>query len=399
MKRFLTFLLWYALAVLAIAIVAWCVCYGMSSVALSRAAQQQWPSGLGTLTSLPSRHPTVPSNAAAQRLLVLARPLAIDFRSPAPKGKRDPVHAAISNFVTAAHTTPHGAIDAAPAPVTAYLTRHAADIDAVRDHLMNGEIVWATDLSKGFDAPLPNLLAYMQLTRVLVARALVRAREGDAAAWRDLEAAWRLDRSLLVRPELITQMIALAIARIVNGAAWRLPLPAPAWLRELSAVDHPRLFAAGLQHDTWLFQEHGQKSGGLQLGGPVGSPYVRVGIAGLSNIYRETAGRALVPSCWFDGKAFFDAEMAGIPKWNAMARIAYPRISWDRAHRYKAEREAVANALRLRAGAAIEPSRCSDARWIVENTAEGGVRLSLHPDIPGSDEKENVLPLSIVIKP
>jgi hypothetical protein len=42
---------------------------------------------------------------------------------------------------------------------------------------------------------------------------------------------------------------------------------------------------------------------------------------------------------------------------------------WRRAFRYRAEREATANALRARAGKAIETgSRCSDGQWSFDGT-------------------------------
>jgi hypothetical protein len=44
-------------------------------------------------------------------------------------------------------------------------------------------------------------------------------------------------------------------------------------------------------------------------------------------------------------------------------------IGWKRAFRYRAEREATANALRARAGQRIEESsRCSDGRWSFDET-------------------------------
>ena len=396
MKRFLTILVLCASVLAAICLVTWIVLYVSSSVALSRSSAREWPSGLGTVDAFPARHPTVPSNAAATRLLELAEPLAIDFRRPAPKRPAHPVHAAMRELVTREHVRPEVAIGEAPPMVGAFLDERAAQLDAVRDHLLASDIVWATDLTKGFDEPVPNLLAHMQLGRMLAARALLRARNGDAESWRDLEAASRLSQSIQRRPELITQLIALAIARIVNGVAWKLPLPAPQWLDELSAVDHGRLLGRALQHEAWMFREHGEGKAGLTLGGPVGSPYIRLCLAGLIDAYRDTVEQtAPLTVCAFDGKRFFEERMAAIPRWNVVARVAFPTMesSWSRALRYRAEREATKNALRLRAGQPLLPSRCSDAQWVLR-----GNRLSLSREIPGGP-KENVMPLSLVVKP
>lgn len=356
------------------------------------AGRQPWPASLGTLEQLPAHFPKREPSAEALRLAELARPLGIDFKMR--KSKPDATRDAIAAFVHTEHVRNVPAIGGPPALVAAYVAKHEAAIDAVRDHILRSrEIAWTIDLDKKFDAPLPNLLAHLNVVRVLVARALIRARSGDAAAWEDLRAAFLLERSLQPRPELISQLIALSLARSVNAAAWKLPLPAPGWLAELHADDHRRLLLRGLQYETWGAWRHGPD----ELNGPVGSisrPYARVSMGNLALHQREAAFEIMkLTVCRFDGNQFFQRRRKAIPDWNIPARIAVPNIgsSWSRALRYEAEREATANALRARAGEpVIAQSRCSDGSWRFDNG-----RLSFTGEIPPVGKHEMPLALSL----
>jgi hypothetical protein len=67
---------------------------------------------------------------------------------------------------------------------------------------------------------------------------------------------------------------------------------------------------------------------------------------------------------------------------------------WRRAFRYRAEREATANALRVREGKSIETaSRCSDGRWTFDGTTLRFSReiATAAPDTP--------MPLVLRVKP
>jgi hypothetical protein len=67
---------------------------------------------------------------------------------------------------------------------------------------------------------------------------------------------------------------------------------------------------------------------------------------------------------------------------------------WRRAFRYRAEREATANALRVRAGKSIDTgSRCSDGGWIFDGTT---LRFSREIATAAPD---NPMPLVLHIKP
>src|SRR5207248_1221018 len=123
---------------------------------------------------------------AAVALTRLVAPLGVDFASPRlhrASKEFDAIKKPLSDYLEAQLARPSNAIDDAPPVLAAYLAEHRAQLDAVRAHLLAGTaIAWKAQLSKGFDAPLPNLLGHMELTRLFVADALLQARANDAAA-------------------------------------------------------------------------------------------------------------------------------------------------------------------------------------------------------------------------
>jgi hypothetical protein len=70
------------------------------------------------------------------------------------------------------------------------------------------------------------------------------------------------------------------------------------------------------------------------------------------------------------------------------------RFVWRRAFRYRAEREATANAMRIREGKPIETvSRCSDGAWSFDGTT-----LRFSREIPTA-APDRPMPLAFRVKP
>lgn len=357
----------------------------------ARAGHTPWPADLGRLEDLPSQFPKREPSASALRLAQLARPLGVDF---AQKKTKADAGEGVANFVNGEQVRDVLVIGEPPAAVAEYIATHARAIDTVRDHLIrSNDIAWTVDLDKKFEAPLPNLLAHQHVVRLLVARALIRARTGDAGAWEDLHAASMLDRSLQRRPELLSQLISLHFARMINAAAWKLPLPAPGWLSELHAIDRRRLMLRGLQYDTWLLWRHGPE----EVGGAwkfLTRPYLRVSVGNMAVHQRATAIElANVKACGFEGDEYFERRLKELSRWNIVGRIAVPNIGtvWSRVLRHEVEREATANALRARTGEPVSAeSRCSDGSWRYDDG-----RISFTRAIPGIGKTDMPLALSL----
>jgi hypothetical protein len=361
---------------------------------MQRVGTVDWPAGLGTLASVEARTRPQKTSDGARRLVALAAPLGISFKTSADTP--EPVRKAIGEYVKAEQERSESTIGEPPAEVLSYLTTHEAAIDALREHLLHGDpIAWEIDVSKGMDAPIPNLLGHMQVARLLTTRALLRARKHDVRAGDDLHAAWRLTQTLQARPELISQLIALAMSRMVNASAWKLPESDTAWLDEMRNVDHRRLLLGGYQYDTWLMWRHGEEStqGAIWT---IARPHLRWSVADMTDHQRRIAAEvAATTACAFDGEAFSRHVTESIPRWNTFAKIATPDIGsvWQRAFRASAEREATMNAVRIAKDQPIvAKSVCSDGAWRFEND-----RLTFSLDLPKSNVNETVMPLSLAI--
>jgi hypothetical protein len=209
----------------------------------------------------------------------------------------------------------------------------------------------------------------MTMARVLVASALGKARANDPAAWDDLHAVWKLARTLDGHPQMMAQTAALSMARMVNAVAWKMPLPAPAWLGELQTRDKVRTLLDSFQHQTALYWED---------------------------------DAPIFPTKWLAASIDHDRQIAeelfDLTRCDVTIRMNQLGTDlssvWRRAFRYRAEREATANALRVREGKSIETgSRCSDGGWTFDGTTLRFSReiATAAPDTP--------MPLVLRVKP
>jgi hypothetical protein len=290
--------------------------------AVATSAARPWPGGLGTLDSVTDRFPPHPANDAALRLAVLAEAL--------------PKEDGVLDFVSREVARGELAIGEPPT---------LPDVAASRELLLGEPIVWERRVAfDDVDVGARRVLQ-MRLARALVAAALTKAREGDPAAWEDLRAAWVLARSLDGHPQTMAQTAALTIARMINAVAWKMPLPAPPWLGELTERDAvPPLLEAFQYQAASYWQDTGQ----------------------------------MFPTSWLATSIEHDRSIAEELVDSSAACEVTPRMNqlgtdlssvWRRAFRYRAEREATANALRIREGKLIATeSACSGDTWTSDGT-------------------------------
>ena len=137
---------------------------------------------------------------------------------------------------------------------------------------------------------------------------------------------------------------ALSMARMINAAAWKMPLPAPAWLGELQTRDTVLPLLESFQHQTASYWKSSSQ---------------------------------IFPTKWLASSMEHDRliaeELFNLTRCNVNARMNELGTDlsslWRRAFRYRAEREATANALRVREGKQIDTaSRCSDGGWTFDGT-------------------------------
>jgi len=142
----------------------------------------------------------------------------------------------------------------------------------------------------------------------------------------------------------MAQTAAFTTARMINAVAWKMPLPAPAWLSELQARDNVRPLLESFQYSAASYWQNGAQ---------------------------------MFPTKWLATSVEHDrliaAELFNLTRCDVNARANELGVELSsvcrRAFRYRAEREATANALRVREGKSIETgSRCSDGGWMFDGT-------------------------------
>ena len=314
--------------------------------AVTTSASQPWPGEMGTLNAVGERWPPQKANDASVKLATLAKAL--------------PKNEGLDDFVIREIARGELTIGEPPA---------LPELSAVRDLLLREAVVWERYDEIGDPNAISARTLHMTMARMLVASALTKARANDPTAWDELHAVWKLARSLDGHPQMMTQTAALAMDRMVNAVAWKMPLPAPAWLGELQARDNVRRLLESFQFQA--------------------SSYVN-------------DGARIFPTKWLADSVEHDRAIAAQLIDTKQCDVNTPMNElgtdlssvWRRAFRYRAEREATANAIRVREGKSIEPaSRCSDGKWLFDGRT---LRFSREiqtgpPDTP--------MPLVLQVKP
>ncbi len=313
------------------------------------AAARPWPDGLGTLASVPDRYPPQHENDAARRLTKFAGPVAEDD--------------AVTTYVRQEIARGELAI-AEPPPIT--------NVSAIRELLLREPVVWERDLAQQHGGLLGKVAMHLTLMRALVASALGHARQNDAAAWDDLHAAWNLTKSLHGHPHIILRAVAMSMTRAINAVAWKMPLPVPAWFAEVQDRDLVRALIETLQFENWRTRKEQMF--------PL-KPFAE-------RIERE---RILAGELARMTECAFNRVTEPADRNDPNGRID---IGWQRAFRYRVEREATANALRVRAGQPIEEgSHCSDGRWSFD-----GKTLRFAKPIALPERRDTSMPLTLHVR-
>jgi hypothetical protein len=334
------------IVVTAIAIVACVALWFRDEDAVATSAARPWPGGMGTLDAAANRWPKHQANGASVKLTALANAL--------PKSE------AADDFVAREITRGEFAIGEPPA---------LPDVSAIRELLLLEPIVWERHDEIGDQDAVEMRALQMTAARALVASALLKARANDPAAWDDLHAVWKLARTLDGHPQMMAQTAALSMARMINAVAWKMPLPAPAWLGELQARDNVQQLLEAFQFQTASYWED---------------------------------GAWLFPTKWLANSVDHDRliaeELFNLTRCDVNTPVNDLGTDltsvWRRAFRYRAEREATANALRVREGKSIETgSRCSDGGWMFDGTT-----LRFSREI-GTAAPDRPMPLVLRVKP
>jgi hypothetical protein len=310
------------IGVAAIALVVWVVSWFRVPDAVATSGARAWPGGMGALDAVADRFPPTKANQASVTLTALGNALP----------KNDVVDAFVGREIARGELT----IGKPPA---------LPEVSAIRELLLREPIVWERHAGLGGNDETQAMRALqLKMARALVASALTKARAEDPSAWQDLHAAWKLALALDGHPQMMAQTAALTTARMINAVAWKMPLPAPAWFGELQARDYVRPLLEAFQYSAASYWQDGARIFPTKF------------LANSVEHDRLIAQELLnVTACDVNARA------------NELGTDL--TFIWRRAFRYRAEREATTNALRMREGKPIETaSRCSDGAWTFDGT-------------------------------
>jgi hypothetical protein len=315
--------------------------------AVATSAAQPWPGGMGTLKTVDDRWPMQQPNEASAKLTSLANAL--------------PKNDVVDDFVAREMTRGELSIGEPPS---------LPDLGAFRDLLLHEPVVWEREEGIGGGNEMnARRTVQLKVARLLVASALTKARAKDSAAWDDLHAVWKLARTLDAHPQMMVQTAALSMARMINAVAWKMPPPAPAWYSELQTRDDVKPLLESFQFQA-------------------------------ASYWQDDA--PIFPTKWLAASIEHDRliaeELFKLTRCDVSTQMNDLGVDlssvWRRAFRYRAEREATANALRLREGKPIETgSRCSDGAWTFD-----GATLRFNREIETAPP-DTPMPLVLKIKP
>ena len=314
--------------------------------AVSTSAGRPWPEGMGTLYAARDHWPPLKANGASVKLTALAKTL------PGNEGVDDFVEREIVR----------GDLTIGDPPVL-------ADVSAIRDLLLREPVIWERHDEIGDQNAVAARAMQMTVARLLVASALAKARANDPAAWDDLHAVWKLALTLDGHPQMMAQTAVLSMARMINAVAWKMPLPAPVWLGELQERDNVQRLLEAFQFQAASYWEDGSWIFPTKW---------------LANSVDHD--RLIAEELFYLNRCDVNAPV------NELGTDLTP--FWRRAFRYRAEREATANAIRVREGKSIETgSRCSDGGWMFDGTT---LRFSREISTAAPDKP---MPLVLRVKP
>ena len=258
---------------------------------------------------------------------------------------------------------------------------------------------------KGFEAPIPNLLGIFDLQFLLIADALEQTRAGNqAAAAESLEASWQLSGGLWRRPELISQLIAVASATLQAGAARRVQLP-EAWATRFERLDPLAGFLDAFAGEAWAMRDALSRRSvpeikraldGLPLWVPINRPWLMLSTASHNEaMLRLVSYLAERPLCSVDFVAPSPVFAPHFPAWDIIGTIAWPNMQKTAARilRLQLDLELSARVLRLRSAQQADgrwPSElpgaasraCPRANWAYRVNADGTAALSFAGKLP-----------------
>jgi hypothetical protein len=401
-----------AAAAVAVALLVWLIVGNDVANRRLVAVEKAWRDAPGDLDDFAARFPNEETNGAAHHLEAAAAPLDIDLRprSDVPAGSslaipdranRD--RQLLREYLDAELSKASGEA-ASPSPEAAtVLDRMAPHLGAVKKALAGGEPRWRMEAVRGFEARIPNLLGQIQLQRVLLSSALREASRKDASTANSLlEASWALNAPLLARPELISQLIAVAVCRMQAGVIRKAPGPSGPWIARLGELDPRKGILESFRGEAWAMREamrrgvtvdveSGEPTVPSRIGALVRGPGERLSsceyLGGLRELVVVAGSR---PVSEDSGQALRSAFESGASRWGRAPGAAAANLiqAFERVDRLVVDLELTRKVLEARAARGmakewpaivpgVESTVLKGAQWNYAVTPDGHASIEL----------------------
>lgn len=370
----------------------------------------RWSELLGGASFVERFPPTEPNETAA-RLEVLGSAMGIEMApADAADGPRPREESAtrwaeikplLEEHVKAVAAAPsRGAWPPFAAELRGFLVEAKPHADEIVEILRDAPApVWRSDLSRGFDAPLPNFLGLLKLQDLLVAQAALEA--GDGRSGRSLEllqASWRLNQAVLARVSLLAQLVGQRAASRQAGILRGLCGVPPLWRDRLDELELQEGVFVALHAEAFMAYRYaaldpfpGDEFQGWSL------PFMRWGLRDHARRFQRIIDDLAAEDVrTLDPDAYLERAMASLPRWQVVARIMLPNMfdAWPNSARHELAAELTSHTLARRElladGMAAEFSpgtraelasrRVAGLSWIVESDA-AGVTIRLDGDL------------------
>ncbi len=390
------------------------------------AVEKAWSEAPGSLDDFPNRHPARATNEVAQRLETVAEAMGVDLRPRFLSGAEDPKRSrpaaetskVLSGYLDANLADPSAAALPPTGEAEAALARLAPGLAPIVGILSKETPVWLEEIGRGYEAPIPNLLGHIQLQRILLASSLRLEARGDArGAEKSLDASWTLNESLTSRPELISQLIAIAVGRMQAGVLRKVPVDPTRWVPRLAACEPRRGILEAFTGEAWVMRyavlrgampgpDGGPRSRRVRALEFLSRPRLKIEVASALTVFRECfLDWENAPVSGGTAKARNGASGGGGPFGRVLSELMIPNFETTllRADRLAVDLELTRKALELRAARrtgrewppgvpGIEASVVKDARWIYARTPDGRATIELSRELEWGKTVGIVLP-------
>lgn len=328
------------------------------------------------------------------------------------KNAYDKIQNALSYYLQAQLEKPNNQIDVPSEKLRRYLTSNAANLAAIRTHVINSEIPhWEIDIENNLQPtkPLPSFLSLINFHKIFLLDALEKSRLGKNKEALDmLEVSWKLNQSVRERPEFIAQLIAIMIDRQQVGVLRKIPGLPTHWqerLRHIITQGYRQSFWISLEAEVWMNSE-GIKRYGLffpSLDGtdsqlvwskvlkPLTQPYDRFSAIDYAQKTRTAIAKLSKQDfCSLDPNSTNQQLQTSFAGWNYLAPIAASSLLNQRrkVDKLVIDIELTQKILQVKEIASktgsvpkqisgIESSTCGNSKWSYKISPDGTMSISL----------------------